>query len=113
MDDVARLTAELNTAAGRIGARAAQVVRKTALDIEATAKQLAPVDTGALRASIGTDFEGDGRHSSMSAEIGPTVHYAPHLEYGTARAAPQPFLLPAANRHEQAFVDAMSDLTDL
>lgn len=110
MDDLTRLAADLSNASGRIGAQAAQVLRKIALDIEATAKQLAPVDTGALRASIGTDFEGDGRHGSMSAEIGPTVHYAPHLEYGTSRAGPRPFMGPAATRHEESFADAIADL---
>jgi HK97 gp10 family phage protein len=110
MDDLTRLAADLNNASGRIGAQAAQVLRKTALDIEATGKQLAPVDTGALRSSIGVDYTGDGRHGTMSAQVGPTVHYGPHVEYGTSRAAAQPYMRPAATQHEQAFVDAISQL---
>ena len=56
------------------------------------------------------DYEGDGRSARMSAEVGPTVHYAPHVEYGTARQAPQPFMRPAADAVEPAFVEAMADI---
>lgn len=110
MDDFAKLAADLSGTGDRIGRQAAQVVRKTARDIEGTAKRLAPVDTGALRASIGTTIEGDGRFSRMEAEIGPTVHYAPYLEFGTARSAPQPFLGPAFNQHADGYVQAMRQL---
>lgn len=108
MDDFHQLVADLDGAAVRVGAAAAAVVRKTARDIEADAKQNAAVDTGTMRASIGTDFEGDGRSSTMTAEIGPTVHYAPHVEYGTARQSPQPFMGPAATRAEKPFADAIA-----
>lgn len=48
-------------------------------------RRLAPVATGALRASIHPDAEG--------VSVG--VAYAAYVEYGTADTAPQPFVNPA------------------
>jgi HK97 gp10 family phage protein len=91
---------------GRIAAqlepKASAVVRKTAFDIEADAKQRAPVDTGALRNSIQATMTGD-----LSAEVMPGVNYAVFVEYGTSRASAQPYLTPAAEAHRQPFIDAM------
>jgi HK97 gp10 family phage protein len=87
------------TATGQVGAKVAAVVRKTAHDIEATAKVLAPVDTGNLRGSISTTITGDGRFGSISAEIGPTASYGIFVETGTSRMGPQPYMNPAADRH--------------
>lgn len=84
--------------------KATQVVAKAAHDVEATAKTLAPVDTGALRNSISTSLRG------ASAEVGPTVNYAPYVEFGTSRMAPQPYMGPAADRVEPGFVAAMEQL---
>lgn len=48
----------------------------------------APVDTGALRASI--------QPTSDGVEVG--VRYGAFVEYGTSDTAPQPFASPAVNR---------------
>jgi HK97 gp10 family phage protein len=82
--------------------RASQVVRNTALAIEATAKQMAPVDTGNLRNSIQTTVV-----SALRATVGTNVEYAPYIEYGTSRMAAQPFLTPAAERERPAFRRAL------
>lgn len=103
------LAADLGSAAGRVGAAAAVVVRRTAAAIEATAKTLAPVDTGYLRGSIGSDITGDGRHGRMTAVIGPTANYGAYVEFGTSRAGPQPYMIPAAAHHEQAYLDALTE----
>jgi phage gpG-like protein len=50
---------------------------KSALTIEGKAKQLAPVDTGRLRASIRTDL------APLRAVVGTNVEYAPYVEHGT------------------------------
>ena len=99
---------ELNTLAVDLGKtgplvvlRAQKVIIKTAHDIEATSKQMAPVDTGALRNSIGVDVY------PLQAVIGPTVNYAEFLEYGTSRMAPYAFMGPALDRHNPAFFAAM------
>lgn len=105
-----RFAADMRAQSGRLGARAAQVVRKTAADIERDAKIMAPVDTGNLRSSISTALSGDGRAASMTAEVGPTASYGIYVEFGTSRMRAQPYLFPAADRHEPAFVEAMSRL---
>lgn len=98
------LQADLGKASARTVAAASLVVRKTAADIEATAKIHAPVDTGALRNSISSDI------SVLSAEIGPTVDYGLYVEAGTSRAAPQPYMGPAADVHGPAFEAAIAQI---
>ena len=105
-EDLLKLSADLGKASYDVTRKAQAVIAKTALDIEADAKSLAPVDTGALRNSIGTTISNGG----LSAEIGPTVHYAPYLEYGTRRMPPQPYMGPAAERRAEPFVKAIESL---
>ena len=70
--------------------------------VKAQAVSLAPVDTGRLRSSIGyktpTKTEGDLTVSPRKNEayVGTNVEYAGHVEFGTRRAAAQPYLRPAA-----------------
>lgn len=92
----------------RAGYRAAVVVTKTAHDIEATAKQFVPVDTGATRNSIGVDLSDAGR----SADIGPQTSYAEFLEFGTSRMAPRAFMGPALDRHTPDFIAALEAVAD-
>lgn len=53
-----------------------------------------PVDTGRLRASI---ISSGLQHDSRGAyvEVGTNVNYAAYVEFGTMRAAAQPYLRPA------------------
>lgn len=101
--EVNNLAADLAKAAPRQIALATKALIKTAHDVEATGKQNAAVDTGAMRNSIGIDFN----LPNLTAVIGPTVDYAPHVEYGTSRQAPQPFMGPALDRHEKGYYAAM------
>lgn len=59
------------------------VINESALMIESGAKQLAPVDTGRLRASIQTFVNEDG----LSYDIGTKVNYAVYIEFGTGKYA--------------------------
>lgn len=59
------------------------------------AKQLCPVDTGALRDSIRKEGAAGSRRRQVKAGGG-GVAYAAFVEYGTARSPAQPFLHPAA-----------------
>lgn len=95
----AALAALLSGPQGAVAKHMLQLAQR----VERRAKQLAPVDTGRLRASItsgladtGLSF-GLGGHSAESvvALVGTDVDYAPHVEYGTYRMAAQPFLRPA------------------
>lgn len=108
--EVDHLIFDLGTASVRVGEKVANVIRKTAHDIEADAKAFVPVDTGFLKNSISTDFEGDGRFARMSAEIGPTAHYGVYVEEGTSRQNPQPFMRPAFDRRKEGLVKAMEKI---
>lgn len=111
--ELRKLSASITKAAATTGIRAQMVVRKTARDITADAKQLAPVDTGNLKGSIGhSDLRGVGRSGDLVVEIGPTAHYGLFLEIGTSKMAPQPFMGPAANRREPGFLAAMAQLAE-
>ena len=87
-----------SSASGRVGATVSAILRKTAYDIESDAKTLAPVDTGALKSSIGTTVVGSGLAGIMRAEIGPTVEYGDFVERGTSHMDPQPYMAPAFDR---------------
>lgn len=115
MSDFYADVSELNTlaidfalAGARVGAKAAIAVRKTAHDIEGTAKVFAPVDTGYMRSTIGVDMIGDGRSASIGADIGPTADYAEYVELGTSRNPPQAFMGPAFDRHAWSLEPALA-----
>lgn len=101
-----RVAADLSEQAETLVPRASAVVRKVAFDTEADAKTLAPVDTGMLRNSITTAVTGDG----LTAAVVATASYAPFVELGTSRQAPQPFMGPATDRNTPKFHEAMSQL---
>jgi HK97 gp10 family phage protein len=86
-----------------VDGHAKEATKETAERIEATAKSLAPKLTGALAASITTDPTVTG------AEVGPTARYAPFVEYGTWKDAPQPFMGPAAEAHEDDLAKFLED----
>lgn len=82
-----------------------QLVRRIAFEVEARAKQKAPVDTGALRASIYTRTSKGSEQAPGTQElpapekgvahVGPSVEYGIYQELGTSDMAPQPYLGPA------------------
>ena len=100
----------LAQAGARIGAAGSAVFRRTVFAIEADAKTLAPVDTGALMGSVSTTLVGDGRSGAMSAEIGPTVEYGVFQELGTSVQAAQPYMAPAFDRQIPGFESALGKL---
>lgn len=96
-----------------VGRKAAAVVRSCGALLEATGKELAAVDTGFMRGSIGTDYTGSATSTEMSAVCGPTASYAPFVEWGTYRMAPQPFMGPALDRVAPVFVAGMEAATEV
>lgn len=101
-----------------------QAVAKAAFTVEAKAKVRAPVDTGALRASIYVSMAGMNEEAgalaqaqalrpeaqaaplpvprdSQTAHIGPSVEYAEAVELGTSRRSGHPYLQPAFRETEE------------
>jgi HK97 gp10 family phage protein len=64
-----------------------------ALRVQNTARILAPVDTGRLRASIMATRGKDG--TGPFVDIGTNVEYAGYVEFGTRFQVAQPYLRPA------------------
>lgn len=98
-----------------------KVIRSIAFEIEAGAKQLAPLMTGALRGSIYTvTKKEDGYEKARSvvhglnakaataphpkpsgkviAHVGPCTEYAAYVELGTSKMSARPYLMPAVER---------------
>src|SRR3990167_3069724 len=65
------------------------VLKLAAFNIQATSRQLVPVDTGATKNSIQPDFS---QLANLQVSIGPSTHYAPYLEFGTRYMAARPFM---------------------
>lgn len=102
--ELRRLSADLGKADAKVTELASKAIAKTALDIEADAKALAPVDTGLLKNSISSDIK------PLSAEIGPTTHYAGYVEHGTSRMAAQPYMGPAFDRRAPGLEKALGQI---
>lgn len=112
-------TRRLRTLIRQAGPSARQAVRNVAFAVERLAKQKAPVDTGALRASIYTVMDGEDNTVPMVpsdearrvwvpaprdmfvAHVGPSVDYGLYVELGTRYMAAQPYLLPALREAER------------
>jgi HK97 gp10 family phage protein len=110
---IRELATSFTQGAANVGPMAQVAVRKTALDVERDAKAMAPVDTGNLKGSIGhSDLRTVGQSGALEATVGPTAAYGVHLEFGTSRTAPQPFMGPALDRQTPAFEQAMAQLAE-
>ena len=75
------------------GGPVAQEITRRGIQVEGLAKDLCPVDTGRLRASITTE-PGDAG-GEFSVRIGTDVFYAIFQEFGTRYQSGTPFLRPA------------------
>lgn len=121
METIKLDTAALDKIAANLGKSRDKVLKAFAFEIEGAAKQMAPVDTGAMRASIYTvtkdsdgydsaraDSQGlnasvaTGQHPKPSgnvvANVGPCVAYAGYVELGTSRMSARPYLVPAVEQ---------------
>lgn len=105
--EIFTLATDLKASGPKAKQMAGTVVRKTAADIAADAKNIAPVDTGNLKGSIGVSKVGQ-----LESEVGPTANYGIYLELGTSRMPAQPFMGPATDRRVPAFVQAMEQIVD-
>ena len=107
-EEMGRLAADLAAAGPRVGVRAGQAMSKALNDIQAGAKNRAPVDTGALMGSISHEYSRSG--STLRGEVGPTVNYGGFVELGTSRMSAQPYLRPATDAVLPGYEAALSQL---
>lgn len=75
----------------------------SANNIEKQAKNITPVDTGRLRASIKADVRG------LEANIGTDVEYARFVHDGTYKMEARPFLYEAADGELEGIEDKIAD----
>lgn len=87
--------------------KASEVVSKYGWAIAGEAAKNAPLDTGALRASILSE---SSLVSDLSFVVQDGVEYGVHQEFGTSKMPAHPFLLPAVEAWRQRFLDAFSGL---
>lgn len=102
------LSNDLGKIADGMEDKASQFVRKAALDIQAGAQVRAPVDTGALRASIQAVQASGPLH--WQVRVG--VEYGIYVEMGTRHMAAQPYLGPAAEAVRSDFLRAMRTVVE-
>ena len=82
----------------------AETVREAALKCETYAKDVTPVDTGALQASIKAK-----KLAETEWEIAPDTEYAIYVEFGTRKMAAQPYMRPAAEKIRAEYPDLIVD----
>lgn len=89
----------------KIRAGAAEICARTADTAAQAAREIVPVETGALRGSIASTAQG------LSAAVTASAPYAAMVEYGTSRMAPRPYMYPAAQAARGEFFEAMCALS--
>lgn len=99
--DLLPIAADFAAAAAGATPMAVAEVSKSAGDILSAAQGLAPVLTGELRDS------GHVVNAGLTAEVVFDSGHAVYVEYGTNDTAPQPYLNPAFDLHEDGFVEAL------
>lgn len=109
--------AEVRGMAGRLRQapdRAVEMIRdattKTTLDTQAEARRRAPVDTGYLRASIAVSVLPGNTPGSIVGEVTAGAEYAAAVEHGTSTQRPQPYMRPAFEARQRAWVQAIEQL---
>ena len=78
-----------------------KAVRETALVAQGDARQNAPVDTGALKGSISTEF--DRNAESSTGTVYTNIEYGLYQEMGTVKMAAHPYMMPALNDNKSTF----------
>ena len=106
--DLRRLQREMQESLAYAPVEAQRIIDENAARVEMHQVMLVPVLSGDTQRSIDTEDGPDG----LSAEIGPDTHYAPYVEHGTSRMAPQPFVEPALDRVKPQFLADCERLAD-
>jgi HK97 gp10 family phage protein len=106
MEFSAKIVVKLNPKWRQVEEMLEKAIRIAAFTIERTSKVDCPYDTGATRNSITAREAG-----KLAWTIGPSTHYAPHLEFGTERMTARPFMIPNAEKERPRFTKAVQDIT--
>ena len=81
ISEISKLCEEINKQGKDIKSCLKKGVKKTTAKCAKMAKNLAPVETGQLRASINLNIKEN--NVSISGEVEPEVEYAAYVEFGT------------------------------
>lgn len=91
-------TAKLDHIIATFPKEAEEIVKAGAIAVRGFAASAAPVDTGALRASLNEQRAGD-----LIYHVGDGVDYGIYQELGTSRMAAHPFMIPAVERAQRPY----------
>ena len=88
-------------------------VKDETLNVERMAKEFVPVDTGWLKSHIVSDLTALLSGLSFSGIVGVDLKatpYAPHVEFGTRKMHPKPYLYPAWLLGQRDLIDRVSKI---
>ena len=95
------LMRKLDSMGGNVLDALDKAVRETALVAQGDARQNAPVDTGALKGSISTEF--DRNAESSTGTVYTNIEYGLYQEMGTVNMPAHPYMMPALNANKSTF----------
>lgn len=104
--EVLALADELAEAGPKVEKVSSAKLSEVAAKLRDDAKTAAPVDTGALQASIYLRGGRDVRY------VGSDIRYGSFVEFGTSKMSPRPWLFPAAGRAQERLLDEFRELGD-
>lgn len=107
LEGLSQVKAKLDKLPEDVDKKVADLINKTAINIQNNAKRLAPVDTGRLRSSIRIRFY---RDNGPAADIYTDVEYAAYLEFGTKRMSARPYMTPAWELERAKFEEALRSI---
>ena len=96
---ISRVKSRLPVIAAEITPRVTVAIKDVADAIADDAKQRVPVETGDLRDAIHVEFKGAADWAVVAGNS--KAFYGHMVEHGTTRAAPRPFLIPAAEAKKE------------
>ena len=78
-------------------------ITKSAIKVQRSARDIVPVDTGLLKASIARK----NLPQEQAAIVYTVVEYAPYVEFGTRYQVAQPFMSPALEMNKKSIQASM------
>ena len=87
-------------------------IELSAKNIEADAKQGAPIDTGRLRAKIKATINKKELSAKVTYMGKKRAYYGKFIEFGTKNRAAKPFLGPAWDREKDSFINGVTAATN-